>query len=80
MEALVWLQFRAVWFIAIQFSSSCVKIRQPHIFKLQIEVKNLVLHSNKYGKSVMWDVTQCDVVDQYHCFVRDVLPVLSGLK
>ena len=31
------------------FDSGYANIRQPHIFKRQIEGKNLVLHSSNYG-------------------------------
>jgi len=31
------------------FDSGYANIRQPHIFKCQIEGKNLVLHSSNYG-------------------------------
>jgi hypothetical protein len=39
MQTLVWLHmvlFRAVWCGMAQFITSCVNLRQPHIFKHQI--------------------------------------------
>ena len=36
MQALVWLQFKAIWFRAVQFCPSYANLRQPHIFKHQV--------------------------------------------
>jgi len=39
MQAMVWLrtvQFRAIWFVAVQFGASHANLRQIHIFECQI--------------------------------------------
>jgi hypothetical protein len=47
MQGLVWLNM--VRFRVIRFGVSYTNLRRPHIFKHQIQGKNLVFHSSKYG-------------------------------
>jgi len=48
-QALVWLcKMRCG---VVQFRASYPNLRPPHIFKCQIQGKNLVLHWSKYGNS-----------------------------
>ena len=50
MHAMVWLGmvlFRAIQFGAARFCPWYTNLRQPHIFKHQIESTNLTLHSSK---------------------------------